>query len=186
MAGAPPARAARPPPMRRRTLLPTLGILAASTGLMWLIAVLSVLVFARGARDPRTQELVIPAGTSRDVATGGNPLVIPPSLSFVAGDVLVLRNEDDMTHVVGPYTLPPGGSARMALSPSGSGSFLCTIHPSGRLLLDVQPRGLDLRLTVVPTLLLGPALGTVVALIWRVMRALGPDRPQALPPTVPQ
>lgn len=183
---APGARGRERGPRRHGGIPATAGILVASTALIWAVAALSVMLFARGAREPRTQELVIPEGTAAGVQEGDDPVDIPPTLSFVAGDVLVLRNEDGVEHRVGPYLVPPGGSTRIALSPSGSGSFLCTIHPSGRLLLDVQPRGLDLRLTVVPTLLLGPALGAVVVLIRRVMRALGPDRPQARPPTVPQ
>jgi len=156
----------------REGLPATAALAVASTVLIWSITALAVMLFARGARAPVTRELVIPRGTATGVGEGENPLDIPPTLSFVAGDVLVLRNEDDVAHRVGPYVVPPGGSTRIALSPAGSGSFLCTIHPSGRLLLDVQPRGLDLRLTLVPTLLLGPALGLVAALIWRVVRAL--------------
>ncbi len=172
MAGAPSARAARPPLMRRRTLLQTLGILAASTALIWSVTALALVLLSRGARAPRTQELVIPPGTAAEVGRGEDPVDIPAGLSFVAGDVLVVRNEDRAVHLIGSYAVPPGGSTRIVLQPTGAGAFFCTLHPSGLFSLDVQPRGLDLRLTLLPTLLLGPALGLAVAVALHVASRL--------------
>jgi len=44
--------------------------------------------------------------------------------------------------------------------------------PAGEISIDVQPRGYDWRLTMFPTLLLGPALGLIIVGIRRVMRAI--------------
>jgi hypothetical protein len=156
----------------RRSRAASALIVGGTTLLIWGIAAGSVLLFARGARAPTTRELVIPPGTAERVSDGANPLDIPPNLAFVAGDVLVVRNDDDVGHRVGSYLLAPGSTTRIGLEPASSGSFLCTIHPSGTLSIEVQPRGLDLGLTLIPTLALGPPLGLVVVLVRRVVGRL--------------
>lgn len=147
-------------------------VLLASAGLVWGVTALALVLIGRGASAPRTVELVIPQGAARQVAAGENPLAAAPTLSFTAGDVLRIVNHDAVTHRVGPYAVPPGRSLQVVMQPSAVGAFLCTAHPSGRITFDVAPRGLDLRLTVLPTLLLGLPLGAVVLGVRRVLRAL--------------
>ena len=163
-----------PKPQRpgRGPLPKALAVVGAATALVFAISITSLLLFARGARAPTTRELVIPEGTAAAVARGSDPFSIPASLSFVAGDVLVVRNQDLVAHRIGPLVIPPGQARRLDLRPTPVNSFICTVHPGGSLALDVQPRGLDLRLVLFPTLALGPALGAVVALVWRVAARL--------------
>jgi hypothetical protein len=143
-------------------------------GLIWAITALALVLLGRAAPPPREIELRIPRGTAREIAAGLDPGVITPTLSVVAGDVLVIENEDTVAHRVGPYLAPPGRTTRVVVEPSAAGPFLCTVHPSRRLTLEVMPRGLDLRLTALPTLLLGIPLAAVVLAVGRVLRALGP------------
>ncbi len=158
------------PPVRRP--LRIVGVLVAASAFVWGVSALGLVLLGRNVRGPRTIELVIPAGAARRVAAGANPLGVPRSLSFASGDLLVLRNDDAVPHRVGPSVVPPGGETTILMRPSTAGAFVCTVHPSGSLAFDVAPRASDLRLTLLPTLLLGPPLGAVVLGIRRILRAL--------------
>ncbi|MCP3854847.1 MAG: hypothetical protein GY745_12710 [Actinomycetia bacterium] len=48
----------------------------------------------------------------------------------------------------------------------------CSISPAGRLSINVEPRLTDLALTVLPTLMLGPALGVAALGVRRVFVTL--------------
>jgi hypothetical protein len=78
-----------------------------------------------------------------------------------------------VAHFVGPVAVPPGQTVRTVVQPSLAGSFFCTVHPSGTLAFEVQPRGLDLRLTVLPTVLIGIPLGLGLLVLAGALRRLG-------------
>ncbi len=139
---------------------------------IWAITALALILLGRAAPPPREVEVRIPRGTAGEIAAGLDPGVVSPTLSLMAGDALVIENEDTVAHRVGPYLAPPGRTTRVVVEASAAGPFLCTVHPSGQLTLEVAPRGLDLRLTVLPTLLLGIPLAAIALAIRRVLRAL--------------
>src|SRR5262245_30282302 len=66
-------------------------------------------------RPPQTVELVIPAGTAEHVAQGHESPSIPSDMVFMAGDTLVVRNEDTTSHQLGPLFIPAGASASLYL-----------------------------------------------------------------------
>jgi hypothetical protein len=68
------------------------------------------------ARAPKEIVLTIPAGTAEQVARGEQPPALPESMVFVVGDVLIIKNEDTVDHQMGPFWIPAGASARLALS----------------------------------------------------------------------
>lgn len=89
---------------------------------------------------PQQIELVIPAGTAERVARGEAPPSIPPDMVFVIGDTLAVKNEDSVSHQLGPVWVPPGASASLALDHAAKFSYACTFQPSRYLGLDVRPR----------------------------------------------
>ena len=89
---------------------------------------------------PQQIELVVPAGTAERVARGEAPPSIPPDMVFVIGDTLVVKNEDTVSHQLGPVWVPPGASASLALDQAAKFSYACTFQPSRYLGLDVRPR----------------------------------------------
>ena len=123
------------------------------------------------ARAPRTVELVIPAGTASRVQAGAFGPRLPAS--FVAGDTLVLRNEDSVEHRVGPYRVSPGVRTEVPLARAGSQSLLCTFHPQGIVGLTVRAGGNPL-VVLWPTFLLGLPLGAVLGAVWTVLSRLDP------------
>ncbi len=88
------------------------------------------------SRPPRTVELVIPPGTSAKVAQGVS--VLPQDMVFVAGDQLVVHNQDSVAHTLGPLYIPAGATASLALNRIGSLSYVCSFQPTKYLGLDIQ------------------------------------------------
>jgi hypothetical protein len=137
-----------------------------------MLSSIGLLIYTADARGTTTHELVIPSGTGDQIVSGGNPLELPAQWSYYAGDQLVVDNRDTVSHQIGRWFVPSGAVIAIVLQPDYGGSLNCSLHPTGEISLDVQPRGFDLQMTLFPTLLLGPALGLIILGTRRVMRAL--------------
>lgn len=124
--------------------------------LIFSISVLAVVIISevgiriqneRSARAPQTVELVIPDGTAAQVEAGGEAPGIPDELTFVLGDTLLVRNEDSVTHTLGPLLVPAGASASLELSEPQNVVLTCSFKPSKYLGLNVDlPTTLGTRL----------------------------------------
>jgi hypothetical protein len=60
-------------------------------------------------------------------------------MSFVLGDVLVLRNEDTVPHTLGPLYAPAKSSASMALNQADHFALACSFSTTQYLGLNVRP-----------------------------------------------
>ncbi len=123
-----------------RLILTRLGISFGAA----LVLVLGITEFAylfqkdRVARSPQTIELVIPAGTADQVASGSNLPTIPAEMNFLVGDVLMVVNEDRVDHQLGPVWVPPGTSASLALDQAENYSYSCSFQVTRYLDLNVR------------------------------------------------
>jgi hypothetical protein len=90
------------------------------------------------SRPPGTVELVIPAGTAERVAAGETPPGIPDEMIFVAGDTLVVKNEDNVTHQLDLLYIPAGTSASMTLPEANNFAFTCSFQPNNYFNLTVR------------------------------------------------
>jgi hypothetical protein len=90
------------------------------------------------ARAPREIVLTIPAGTAAEVARGQQPPSIPVNMTFVVGDRLTVRNEDQVDHKLGPLFIPAHSSAQLALDQEESFAYECTFQPGKYFGLDVR------------------------------------------------
>ena len=90
------------------------------------------------ARPPREIVLTIPAGTSAQVARGEQPPSIPENMTFVVGDTLVVRNEDEVDHKLGPLWIPANSSAQLSLDQEENLAFECSFQPGKYFGLDVR------------------------------------------------
>ena len=134
-----------------------LGVLIAAV-----MSEISYQVLKRENREPQSVNLVIPAGTAERVARGEVPPTIPEDLSFVVGDVLVVVNDDNVDHQLGPLWIPPGTSASLPLNVEQKFAFECSFQPTKYLGLDVrEPVTLGTRLTGI--LFAGFPLGALFA-----------------------
>ncbi len=89
-------------------------------------------------REPQRVELVIPPGTAERVARGEAPPSIPSEMTFVLGDTLVVRNEDEVSHQLGPLWIPPGATASLQLDTAQDYVFACSFQPGSYLGLEVR------------------------------------------------
>ena len=114
-------------------------------------------------RPPKIIELVIPPGTAAQVAQGVQPPTIPDTMIFVAGDTLVVRNEDSVNHELGPMWIPSGTSASLVLGEVENYAYSCSFRPDKYLGLDVkEPLTLGTRIEGI--LFTGLPMGILIAL----------------------
>jgi hypothetical protein len=153
------------------------------TLVVWIVCAVALWIYAGPAHGSETRELLIPRGTAQLVRQGENPLNIPAKWGFHTGDVLLVENRDAVAHVIGPWKVAPGTTQEIVLRSTQSSFFGCSVHPSGRLIIDVEPLRTDWPLTVAPTLAFGPALGLGAYVLRRVSHRLGDD--DGLPTSTP-
>jgi hypothetical protein len=136
------------------------------------ISLLAWYILADGVlRGPMRVEYVIPQGASKRIAAGESIDTIPAQALFIVGDELVLNNQDEVNHQVGPFWIPAKSALVIPLDRENSFNYLCTIHPSGAIGLEVRPQN-SLLLTLLPTLLLGVPIGISLSVIARVVSGL--------------
>ena len=90
-------------------------------------------------REPHRVDLVIPFGTARQVEAGVANPSIPTNLTFIEGDILVVKNEDEVAHQLGPVWVPPQTSGVLELNSSSSFAYTCSFQPTKYLDIDVRP-----------------------------------------------
>lgn len=122
--------------LSRFALVLLLSILA-----VWLISEIGLLLQADEniARAPAQIVLTIPEGTAAKVAAGEPAPGIPDEMTFVLGDVLVVRNEDNETHTLGPLLVPAGTSASLPLNEEDHFALNCSFSATSYLGLNVKP-----------------------------------------------
>ncbi len=89
-------------------------------------------------RPPRAITLTIPAGTADLVARGQQPPSIPKDMVFVVGDRLVVRNDDSVTHKLGPLFIPANSSVQLALNQEETVAYECSFQPGKYFGLEVN------------------------------------------------
>lgn len=157
--------------MTREQVLKRIGI-SLLLGLL-LGAVISEVPFLflrETARPPEEITLIIPNGTSEQVARGEQPPSIPENMSFVVGDVLVIRNDDVVDHKLGQLWIPANSSAQLSLDQEQNFAYECSFQPGNYFGLDVN-EPLTIGMRVYGILYAGIPLGVLIALYALVMPA---------------
>ncbi|MDQ7843556.1 MAG: hypothetical protein QN141_10520 [Armatimonadota bacterium] len=96
---------------------------------------------------------------------------MPSQMVFVAGDALVVRNEDQVAHQAGPSGVPAGTALTISLDRPTALRYACFFLPSGNLGLEVRPRigpGMVLRHRVA----LGVPVGVGLSVVFYVASRL--------------
>ena len=115
-------------------------VLLISTLAVFLISEIGIrLQNESSARPAQTVELVIPSGTAAKVDAGLDPPGIPAEMTFVLGDVLLVKNEDNVGHSLGPLLIPPGSQASMPLDRADNLALSCSFSASKYLGIDISP-----------------------------------------------
>jgi hypothetical protein len=124
---------------------------------------------SESGRAPTRIELIVPAGTADRISKGEPNPSIPSNMVFVAGDTLVVKNQDVVDHRLGPLFIPSGTSASLTLSNADNYAYTCSFQPSQVFGLDVQEpvtSGTRLYGILIAGIPLGMMLGMYSLLIW--------------------
>lgn len=135
--------------MYRQRLVIKKIIISAVLGLLFgvLVSEVPFLFLQETMRPPREITLVIPVGTSEQIARGEQPPSIPENMTFVVGDKLIVKNEDSVDHKLGPLWIPANSSAELSLDQEESLAYECSFQPTKYFGLDVhEPLTLGTRL----------------------------------------
>jgi hypothetical protein len=128
--------------IRRRGAVAALAVLAIA------LAATAWAAFAPLPGGSHALTFVIPPGTAARLK-GGEPFnVLPSPIHLTVGvrDVLVLTNDDDAIHQVGPIILGSRQTYRIPFRRPGHFQYACTLHTAGTLTLVIAPApaaGLD-------------------------------------------
>lgn len=123
----------RPVVLRRVLIAIVLGLIIGAA-----ISEITFVFLKETARPPQEIVLTIPAGSAARAARGEQPPGIPASLSFVAGDSLVVQNEDSVDHQLGPLWIPAGASASLELASVDNYAYACSFQPGKYMGLTVH------------------------------------------------
>ena len=157
---------------RRRKWIEAVLLIAGATFVIFVLSSIALLIYTADSREPTVHVVDIPPGSWDLIVQGENPLKIPPTWTFYADDTLVLDNRDDVPHTLGSWFVPPNTVRRFELQPAYGGFFACSLHPSGGITLDIQPRDYDFSIIAYPVFGFGFAVGIILWIGLNVVRAL--------------
>jgi len=108
---------------------------------VWIAAVLAVVVIAGGAvlltHRPQEYKVTVPAGTGERIAKGEQVELIPRDLDLSVGDTMIIENQDNRNHTVGPFAVRSGETLTYTFSNAGVFKGACSVHPSGEVTITV-------------------------------------------------
>jgi hypothetical protein len=83
-------------------------------------------------REPETIEIVVPAGTQDRLDAGEEVVVMPTRLEFRVGDMILIRNDDDVPQSVGPYEVDAGEEMLLQYGAPGVYEGYCPLSEGER------------------------------------------------------
>lgn len=120
---------------RLRVAGPVLWVgVAAAVGVLLLV----VYFVSASQSSAKVQKFVVPPGTGARIDAGEKVELIPPEVRIRVGDELVVVNQDDRDHVVGPFSVRAGETLRHVFDRAGLYEGLCTVHSGNRVQIIVS------------------------------------------------
>ena len=123
-------------------------------------------------RPPETITLTIPYGTAVKVAAGLEEPTIPGEMSFVVGDTLLVYNDDDQAHELGPLYIPAGASASLVMDDESLFEVTCSFRPSRYLGLEVH-EATTLNIRLIGITYVSPATALLIFIYSLALKPIG-------------
>jgi hypothetical protein len=107
-------------------------------GRAWRVLAAMAVVLAGGLTacgtevEPRTVEVVVPAGTQQRLDAGEAVVVMPSLIELRVGDTLLIRNDDDVDQTVGPYSVGAGAELSLTYGVAGRYEGYCPLSEGER------------------------------------------------------
>ena len=112
-------------------------VAAAAVGVIALVVAV-VLILTQLGEGSETISIVVPAGTQQRIDAGEEIELIPALLEVERGDRIIIVNNDDASHQVGPYVIGPSQTIEQEFTYVGRVEGICTLHPSGEVAIVVR------------------------------------------------
>lgn len=87
--------------------------------------------------EPADYQYVIPVGAGEALDRGEPLEILPGELQVEVGEVIEIENQDDRGHTVGPFFVGGNETLRQQFTSPGEYIGICTVHPSGEIVLTV-------------------------------------------------
>ena len=115
--------------------------LAGTAALALALATIGWAAFAPLPAGSHALTFVIPPGTAARLKAGEAWSVLPSPIHLTVGvrDVLVLTNDDDVIHQIGPIILGSRQTYRIPFRKPGRFQYACSLHAGGTLALVIDP-----------------------------------------------
>jgi hypothetical protein len=91
-------------------------------------------------REVADIQIVIPHGTAQRVEKGYPVPSIPESMISFEGDRIIVENNDEVSHQLGPIWVPADSSGVLTLEKPQTFSLACTFQPTKVMGIEVRPR----------------------------------------------
>jgi hypothetical protein len=127
-----------------------LGIALLLTAVAYLVASDTTSSGTTSGDAPSSYGVVIPKGTGKRIRSGFHLFLIPQNLQLHVGDSLVVVNQDDQVHEVGPFFVRPGETLVQTFTEPGKFIGACTFHPVGEVSIEVFPVGTPIATPSIP------------------------------------
>ena len=82
---------------------------------------------------------VVVAGTYQRVLRGEIVQIIPRTLEVHVGDEIIIENQDNVTHMIGPFNVRSGETLRHVWASAGTIEGDCTFIPDQKVTIRVLP-----------------------------------------------
>lgn len=104
-------------------------------------AVVGSLLVGCSSESPEAQtvEVVVPPGTADRLRAGEDVVIMPLRIELSVGDYLVIRNEDDEPHLVGPYEVRADSVNQFTFGAAGNYEGYCPLSEGDRYEIVVTP-----------------------------------------------
>ncbi len=90
------------------------------------------------APEQPTYSFVIPAGSADRIEQGEQLDILPRELVAQLNETVIIVNEDDEAHLLGPWFVGAGETLRQRFTTAGVFEDKCTVHPSGQFTVVVE------------------------------------------------
>lgn len=117
---------------RLRSIGAALSLVALSLAAGWLLWPSQEPPLTPSPDDPRVLAILIPRGTARKIMAGEKAATLFPSqITLTAGvkDILMIRNEDEVGHGLGPFWINAGRTFTARFSTPGTYTMGCSLDP---------------------------------------------------------
>lgn len=83
-------------------------------------------------------EFVIPRGTGERIDRGEDPDIFPRRLDVRVGQVIRIVNEDNRSHVIGPFSVGRGETITQRFASPGTYRGECSAHPDSAVEIRIR------------------------------------------------